>query len=90
MPRSDSGHAGADLRLLRRREDVEQAVERGGGVAGVHGADDEVAGLGGADGHLDRLEVAQFADDDHVGVLAEGALEGGGERLRVRRRPRAG
>jgi hypothetical protein len=33
----------------------------------------------GADGHLDRLEVAEFADDDDVGVLAEGALERGGE-----------
>jgi hypothetical protein len=39
------GDAGADLRLLGGREDVEQAVERGGGVARVHGADDEVAGL---------------------------------------------
>jgi hypothetical protein len=78
------GHAGADLRLLRRREDVEQAVERRGGVAGVHRADDEVAGLGGADGHLDRLEVAELADDDDVGVLAEGALERGEEGLGVR------
>ena len=73
------GDGGADLGLLRRWEDVEQTVERGGGVAGVHGADDEVAGFGGGDGHLDGFEVAEFADDDDVGVFAEGALEGGGE-----------
>jgi hypothetical protein len=41
----------------------------------VHGADDEVAGLGRADRHLDRLEVAQLPDHDDVGVLAERALE---------------
>ena len=73
------GDAGANLRLLRRRKHVEQAVEGRGGVAGVHCADDEVARLGGADRHLDGLEVAEFADDDDVGVFAEGPFEGGGE-----------
>jgi len=49
----------------------------------VHGGDHEVAGLGGADRHLDRLEVAQLADDDDVGILAQGAFERGGEGLGV-------
>ena len=49
----------------------------------MHGADDEMAGLGRGDGHLDGLQVAELADVDDVGVLAEGALEGAGERLRV-------
>lgn len=45
----------------------------------MHGADDEVASLTGADRHLDGFEVAQLADDDDVGVLAESSLERGTE-----------
>ena len=48
-------------------------------VEGVQRAHDEVAGLGGDDGRLDRLEVAHFADEDDVGVLAQGAAQGGRE-----------
>ena len=33
-------------------------------------------GLGGVDGRLERLDVAQLADQDHVGVLPHGVLEG--------------
>ena len=73
------GHAGADLRLLGRGEDVEEPVQRRGGIAGVHRADDKVAGLGGADGHLNGLQVAELANHDYVGVLAQGALERGEE-----------
>jgi hypothetical protein len=36
-------------------------------------------GLGGPDGRLDGLEVAHFADEDHVRVLTQGAAEGLGE-----------
>jgi hypothetical protein len=33
---------------------------------------------------VDRLEVAHLADEDHVGVLAQGALDAGREGRRVR------
>ena len=42
-----------------------------------------MAGLGGFDGDLHRLEVAHFADEDDVGVFAQGCAQGGGEGARV-------
>ncbi len=49
------------------------------GIRRVERGDHEVAGFGGHERGFDRLEVAHFADDDHVGVLpqhvAQGALE---------------
>ena len=42
-------------------------------------AEDQVAGLGGRDGRGDRLLVAHLADEDHVGVLAQGAPQALGE-----------
>jgi hypothetical protein len=38
----------------------------------------------GGQGGPDRLHVAHLADEDHVGVLAQGGLEGHGEGLGVR------
>ena len=38
-----------------------------------------MTGLGGAEGPIEGLQVAEFADDDDVAVFAEGAREGGGE-----------
>jgi hypothetical protein len=73
-------HAGANLRLLGGGKHVEQPVQRGRGVARVHRADDEVTRLGRADRHLDRFEVAQLADNDDVGILAQRALERGEKR----------
>ena len=59
----------ADLVLLIDRKNVEQAVEGAGGVAGVQGAEDEVAGFRGGDGERDGLKVAHFADHDDVGIF---------------------
>ncbi len=44
----------------------------------------EVARLARGDGHAHRLGVAQLADDDDVGVLAQRRLERGPQRARVR------
>ena len=46
------------------------------GAGGVNGAEHQVAGFGGVDGGLERVAVAHFADEDDVGVLAHGVLEG--------------
>ena len=70
---------GPDLRLLVGGEDVDDAVDGLGRGVGVQGAEGEVAGLGDPQGRLDRLEVAHLADQHHVRVLAQGALEGVGE-----------
>ena len=61
----------ADLRLLVRREDVDDAVDRLRRRVGVQRRERQVAGLGDAQRRLDRLEVAHFADEDDVGVLAQ-------------------
>jgi hypothetical protein len=77
-------HAGelqADLLLLVRREDGDDAVDRLGRVERVQRREHEVAGLGGEQRRLDRLEVAHFADEDDVGILAQRAAQ----RLRERR-----
>src|SRR5437870_2920581 len=58
---------------------VEEPGDGGGAVVGVEGGEDEVAGEGGADADLGGFEVAGFADEDDVGVLAEEGAEGGGE-----------
>src|SRR5207253_5556013 len=58
---------------------VEEAGDGGGAVVGVEGGEDEVTGEGGADADLGGFEVAGFADEDDVGVLAEEGAEGGGE-----------
>ena len=47
-------------------------------------AEHEVARFGGGDGRADRLEVAHFAHEDHVGVLAERTADGLGEARHVR------
>ena len=47
-----------------------------GGAGGVDGAEHQVPGLGRVDGRLERLDVAQLADQDDVGVLPDGVLEG--------------
>ena len=71
------------------REQVGEAGDRPLGVAGVQGGEDQVARLGGAQRHLGRLAVADFADQDHVGVLPQPVLEAVGEGQHVRARPRA-
>ena len=70
------GELGPDLLLLVGGEGVDDAVDGAGGAGGVEGGEDEVAGFGGGDGRLHGLEVAHFADEDDVRVLAEGAAEG--------------
>ena len=70
-----AGELRADLLLLVRREDVDDAVDRLGRVLRVQGGEDQVAGLGGGEGHRDRLEVTHLADQDDVGVLPQHVLE---------------
>jgi hypothetical protein len=78
-----AGELHPDLLLLVGREHVDDPVHGLGGVLGVEGGEDQVAGLGRGQGDRDRLQVAQLPDQDDVGVLAQDVLEGAGERLGV-------
>ena len=59
----------ANLILLARGEHVDDAVDRALGAGGVQRAEHDVARFGGADGRLDRGQIAQLAHEDDVGVL---------------------
>src|SRR5207245_5417374 len=48
-------------------------------VVGVQRGEDHVSGEGGLDGDVDRLQVADLADQDDVGVLADDVPQAGGE-----------
>ena len=84
-PLEDEGELGEDLLLLVAREHVHHAVDRLEGGVGVQGGEDQVAGLGDGERRLDRLQVAHFADEDDVGVLAQDVLERLGEASGCRR-----
>ena len=80
----------ADLPLLVGREHVDHAVDRLRSALRVQRREDEVAGLGGGQRGRDRLEVAHFADEDHVGVLAQRSAQRVRERRARPGRARAG
>ena len=82
-PCSGAGQLHADLLLLVRREDVDDAVDGLRGVLRVQRGEDEVTGLGRGERDRDRLQVTHLADQDDVGVLAQHVLERVLERVRV-------
>ena len=65
------GHQVADLLVLVRREERDDAADGLGRVDGVHGAEHQVARVGGRQRDLHRLGVADLADEDHVRILAQ-------------------
>ena len=58
---------------------VQQTGDGAGGVVGVQGAEDQVAGERGLHGDFGGFLVADFADQDDVGVLAQHAAQDAGE-----------
>jgi hypothetical protein len=73
----------ADLRLLAGRKDVDDAVDRLRRRVGVQRSERQVAGLGDLQRGFDGFEVAHFADEHDVGVLAERRAQRVAEALRV-------
>src|SRR5439155_7491948 len=59
---------------------VDESSKGAGRVVGVQGAEHQVAGQSGLDGALGRLQVAHFADQDHIRVVTKDASQSGGER----------
>ena len=70
-----TGELRADLLLLVRRKRVHDAVHRARRARRVQRGEHQVAGFRRRDRRLHRLQVAHFAHEDHVRVLAQGALE---------------
>ena len=73
----------ADLLLLVRREDGDDAVDRFGGVERVQRREHQMPGFGREQARFDRLEVAHLADEDDVGILPQRAPQRLRERARV-------
>ena len=65
----DAFDGGGDQERLEAQ--VEQAGDGAGGVVGVQGAEDQVAGQGRLHGDLGGFLVADFADQDDVRVLTQ-------------------
>jgi hypothetical protein len=57
----------------------EEPGNGGDAVVGMEGREDEVAGLGGADGYFGGFGIADFADEDDIGVMTEDGAEAAGE-----------
>ena len=81
---------GANLVLLILGKDVDDAVDGGRGAVGVQRAEDDVPRLGRLDGGVNRFQVAHFADQDDVGVHAQGPANALLEDRPRPRRSRAG
>ncbi len=63
--------------------EIEHAEDGADGVAGVDGGENEVAGHGGLECDACGFGVADFADHDDIGVLAEHGAEEGGEAFAI-------
>ena len=59
---------------------VDNPSEGTSGIIRVEGAEHRVTGEGGLDGILCGFRIADFTDEDNVGVMAEDASQGGGKR----------
>ena len=85
---------GNDLRLLIAGKDIDDSIHGLGGIDGVQGADHQVTRFCCGDGGANGLQIAQFTDEDHIWILTQGMLQGGGNALRAvvsqRLLPRAG
>jgi hypothetical protein len=71
---------GAHLPLLLRGEQVEEPIDRLGGVDRVHRGDDQMPGFRRLDGGQGRLGVADLADEHDIWILADDVAE----RVRIR------
>jgi len=73
------GEAVANTVLIFHGENADDALDSFGGVNGMQGGENKVAGFGSFQGDFDSLAVAHLADKDDLGRLAKGAAKGGGK-----------
>lgn len=69
--------------LLVGGEEIHDALDRFGSVEGVKSADDKVSGFGGSHGDLHGLTVAEFTNNDDVGILSHALAQSLGEGLGI-------
>ena len=72
-----------DLLVLVRRIEGDDPVDGLGRVGGVQGREDQVAGVGRLERHVQGFHVADLTDQDHVGVLPQHVAQRRAERERV-------
>ena len=85
-----AGEREAHLGLLVRRIERQDAVDRLRRVGRVQRREDEVAGVRRLERGVERFEVADFADEDDVGILTQHAAQRLREASPCRCRLRAG
>ena len=73
----------ANLLLFRGRENRDDTLNGFRGVHGVQSGEHHVAGLRGQQRRLDGFQVAHFAHQNDVRVLAEGGAQGAAETRRI-------
>ena len=74
-----AGHLHANLLLLGRRKDGDDALDGFRGIERVQGGEDQVAGFRRQQSSGDGFQVAHFAHQNHVRVLAQPGAERGGK-----------
>ena len=73
----DQVHRGGDgIRLDAHVDHARQGARR---IVGVQGGEHQMPRLGGLDGRLGSLQIADFADHDHVRILAQEGFQGRSE-----------
>ena len=75
MPRSEAESMVRTCGCWSAGEDVDHAVDRLARVVGVQRAEDEHAGFRRGERQRDGFQVAHFADEHDVGILAHGGLQ---------------
>ena len=65
-----------DLFALICREHIEHAIQTASRIAGMKSAQHKMTRLGGRDRERDCLQIAHFANHDHVGFAQRGAKRG--------------
>ena len=71
--------------LLKRREHIDDALDRAGSVVSVQCGKDEMPRLGGSENSRHRLQVSHLSDENHVRILTQRMAQRGckGERVRT-------
>src|SRR5207244_3359046 len=64
-------HHYSNLFLLLGRKDIEQSIQRPGGIARVQRCQNKMASLGRGDGEGNRLQIAHFSNHDHIWILPQ-------------------
>ena len=82
-PAQRVGQAHAHLVLLLGLEHADDAVDGLAGIDRVERRHDQVTGLGGRQADLDRLTIAHFTHQNHLGRLAQRGPQAAGKRVEV-------